>query len=356
MPEPRAPVPQTPFDPHGGPDGHTGEALLDFSVNSNPFGPPPELLATLSEVEVSTYPDPAARLARAALAEHHALEFERIVMGNGAAELIHRVAAVYLTPGSRVVVAAPSFGEYARASTLYGAEVTEVEVYAGSPAATTLAEAVERYSPTLVWLCHPNNPTGHAWTQEGLAVVAAACEQVDALLCIDAAYLRLSELDVVAPVLPANALHLHSLTKSFCVPGLRVGYAVAPQRVAEALRRIAAPWQASAHAQRAAHWAVSAAGERFLARTVPELLALSGRFRERIRALGVEVGESYTPYFLVEVGSAQGFKAAAGAAGFRVRDASSFGLPRHIRVATRRPADNEQLLAWWAETGVRERG
>lgn len=348
MPEPRAAVLTTPFNEHGGPDGR-GKALLDFSVNSNPFGPPPALLNYLEDVDLSSYPDPTSREARAALAYYHGVDPERVVMGNGTAELIHRIAACYLQPGKRVVVATPSFGEYARASRLYGAEVKKVNCYDGKhPDVSKLIESVRKLKPTLVWLCHPTNPTGHAWTPEQLGEVATVCLEEYALLCLDAAYLSLSEIDTN---LPESALQFYSLTKSFCIPGLRVGYVVAPLEVAQALRRVAAPWQASTHAQRAACWAIAKEGQTFLAESVPRLLEHRTGFQNDLRTLGVSVLTTQTSFFLCEVGNAPALKKEAEHSGFRVRDCSSFAMPKHIRLATRLPEENKQLLDWWARRG-----
>lgn len=348
MPEPRKAVLATPFDEHGGPDG-CGEKLLDFSVNSNPFGPSKNLLNTLEVTDLSTYPDPTAREARAALAQHHSVAAECVVMGNGTAELIHRMAACYLEPGTRVIVATPSFGEYRRASALYGAEVIEIACYKhDEPNAAELIDAIRSLKPTLVWLCHPNNPTGHAWSRELLEKLTLACERVNGLLCLDAAYLSLSRVQVS---LPETAVQFYSLTKSFCIPGLRVGYLLAPAEVAQALRRVAAPWQASSHAQRAAIWAVSEQGQAFLAQTVPQLLELRRHFQADLKALGVCVADTQSSFFLCEVGNATVFKGKAEEAGFRVRAGSSFGLPEHIRLATRLPEENKQLLDWWSRRG-----
>jgi len=320
--------------------------LLDFSVNSNPFGPPPELLDVLKGVDVSSYPDPTGAAARGAAAEFHGVSPERVVPG-GAAELIYRLAACYLRPGRGALVASPTFGEYTRAARLYGAEVHTCDVYPKDNAADTAAfvRAVSRTRPTLVWLCGPNNPTGHAWSAEALAEIAATCAGHDALLVVDAAYLELSRAETS---LPGDAVHLFPLTKTFHIAGLRAGYAHAPPGVAEVLRRAAPPWPVSTPAEAAVRWCRSGAGRAFVEQTVPELLALRRAFQEGLRALGFEVWASTTSFFLTEVGDARAFAARAREAGFRVRDASSFGLPGCIRLATRTQGDNERFLRWLA--------
>ena len=341
MPRPVLALP--PYAAHGGPDGTP--VNLDFSVNSNPFGPPPALLTKLSRVEVSSYPDPNYPEARTAAANYHDVSLEQVVLG-GAAELIYRLSACYLKPGKRVLVASPSFGEYARAAHLYGAAVCHCDVYERDvdPAVDALIMAIRDTRPTLVWLCQPNNPTGHAWQAEALVSVADACQACDALLVIDAAYLELSTATLD---LPEYAVKLVPLTKTFTIAGLRAGYALAPPEVAEALRRAAPPWPVSTPAAAAMSWC-RAEGHAFIEQTVPELLELRQTFQTGLHALGFQTWASASSFFLIEVGNAAEFTARAKTAGFRVRDGSSFGLPGCVRLAAQRRADNDAFLRWLA--------
>ncbi len=341
MPEPVLTLP--PYAAHGGPDG--AHVRFDFSVNSNPFGPPAELLGQLGAVEVSSYPDPSYGEARTAAARFHSVPLENIVLG-GAAELIYRLSACYLQPGRGVLVAAPSFGEYVRAAQLYGARIAMCNVYAkgAEPDVAALVYAVQNIRPTLVWLCQPNNPTGHAWGKESLAEVADTCQKHDALLVIDAAYLELS---AATREIPEAAVTLFPLTKTFGIAGLRAGYAAAPPEIAETLRRAAPPWPVSTPAAAAVHWC-RAEGQAFVEKTVPELLELRQMFQTGVQNLGFETWASAASFFLVAVGDAAGFTARAKAAGFRVRDASSFGLRACVRLAAQRREDNSALLEWLA--------
>ena len=341
MPEPVLKLP--PYAAHGGPDGTS--VRVDFSVNSNPFGPPPALGEHLRGVEVSSYPDPTYLEARTAAAQHHGVPLEQVVLG-GAAELIYRLSACYLNPGRRVLVASPSFGEYARAAHLYGAAVCHCDVDERDvdPAVDTLIMAIQDMRPTLVWLCQPNNPTGHAWNAKALTDVADTCQECDALLVIDAAYLELS---IATSDLPETATVLLPLTKTFGIAGLRAGYALAPPDVAEALRRTAPPWPVSTPAAAAVTWCRTE-GQTFVEKTVPELLELRQMFQTGLHALGFQTWASASSFFLVNVADALDFTARAKMAGFRVRDGSSFGLPGCIRLAAQRKAENDAFLQWLA--------
>lgn len=341
MPDPVLVPP--PYAAHGGPNG-SAPPRFDFSVNSNPFGPPRALLEHLQEIDLSRYPDPGYRAARAAAAAHHGVSPERVVVG-GAADLIYRLSACYLGPGRSVLIAAPSFGEYARAARLHGAGAHLCPVYAKGqePDTDALVRAVRDLRPTLVWVGQPNNPTGHRWSDDALAEVAAACREGDALLVVDAAYLKLSR---AALTPPEGAVTLLPLTKSFGIAGLRAGYALAPPRVADLLRRAAPPWSVSSPAAEAVAWCRSDAGAAFLADTVPPLLELRATLQARVAALGFEVWGAHSSFFLIEVGDAARVAGRAERAGLRLRDTSSFGLPYCVRVAAGLEGDNDALLRW----------
>lgn len=235
-------------------------------MNSNPFGPPPGLLGYLNALDLAPYPDPAYPAAHAAVASHHSAEPKTVVLG-GAAELTYRLSACYLKLGRSALVAAPGFGEYSRATELYGARVYHLNVYPrdAEPDADTLIQALQDARPTLVCLAQTNNPTGHAWGAEALEKIAETCRNLDALLVIDAAYLE-----------------------------------------------------------------------------------LRGAFQASLRRIGFNVWETCSSFFLVEVGDAAAFSVRAKGAGFRVRDASSFGLPGCVRLAAGRREDNETFLRWLA--------
>ena len=347
MARPEPVLKHVPLEPHGGPDG-SSSPRFDFSVNSNPFGPPPDLLGVLAGLELSSYPDPTEREARIAAASFHSVGLERIVLGS-AAELIYRLAGCYLDASHSVLIATPTFGEYARAGLLHGARVHSVNVYDkdSEPSADVLIEAILSEKPTLVFLCQPNNPTGHAWGEAALAEIADYCERVGALLVLDAAYLELSD----APqTLPANTVQLVPLTKTFALAGLRVGYAVAPPDVAATLRHAAPPWPASTPAQAAVCWCRSDAGRAFAERTVPELLGLRRDLQALLKTQGFEVWESHTSFFLLETPDPT-LAARANAAGLRLRDTASLGLPGHVRIAAQSQEANEALLAWLHQNG-----
>ena len=103
--------------------GYSPEDVVDFSVNSNPFGTHRAVREAMANAAVHRYPDKECLALRSALGEHLGISAETITITNGTAETIWQVAFAYLRPADRVLVVAPTFGEYARMSRLMGAEV-----------------------------------------------------------------------------------------------------------------------------------------------------------------------------------------------------------------------------------------
>lgn len=349
--EPRSSVGVTPPDAHGAPDyselealGLTPEQVLDFSVNSNPYGPSPAVREALRNVPLDRYPDREALALRRALAAHLGLPVEQIAVGNGTAELLWLIALAYLRPGDPVLILTPTFGEYARSVSLMGAQVRTVAADAGEDFAVDLgrvASGLSEGTPRLAFICNPNNPTGRLLD---VAVIGAwAAEHPATLFIVDEAYLAFvagarSALELELP----NVLVLRSMTKDYGLAGLRLGYAAGPPSVIDTLRRVAIPWSVSALAQ-AAGVAALADGVH-LADSLRRVGEAHGELVEGLRGLGLRVVPSDAHYGLVEVGDGAAFRRSLLTHRVQVRDCASFGLPAYVRIATRRPDENTRLL------------
>src|SRR5687768_11105976 len=130
LPDPRPVVHELADVTHGALDfaelervGLEPEAVLDFSVNNNPYGPSPAVKHAMAQVRFDRYPDRESLALRRLLAEHLSLAPERILVGNGSMELVWLVAMAFLRPGDTVLIVQPTFGEYLRAAHVMGAQV-----------------------------------------------------------------------------------------------------------------------------------------------------------------------------------------------------------------------------------------
>ena len=338
----------TPLFRHGdrGPAG--SRSPLDFGVSVNPLGPSRSVLRAVQahSIAMGHYPDPDCRLLGERLAEGHGCDRGQVVIGNGANDLIYAITRA-VRP-RRVAIAEPTYTEYLRAALLVGADV-----------AHWLAEGAdfdpEPFDPggaDLVWLCNPNNPTGRLWpAAEVLAGWVGAHPRT--LFVVDEAFMPLTGEGDRCSLIPqvgraANLVVLRSLTKLYALPGLRLGYAVAPPEWAARVRAQIVPWSVNALAQVAGLAALS--DEEYAVRTRTWFASEASMFGARLAALSDRLRpvESRASFVLVEL---RGRTAAAVVAGLErqaigVRDASNFiGLDqRYIRVAARTAEANARLL------------
>jgi histidinol-phosphate aminotransferase len=354
--------------------GLTLDRVADFSVNSHPLGPAPGVLTALSTVDATRYPDDSAAELRRALAARLGIGADRLIVGNGSAELIWLVALAYVRPGDVCAVFGPTFGEYARAIRLMGGQVRCHTARAEASFAVGLDSAVPWLAwlrPRLLVLCNPNNPTGTylPLTQVERLMRAAP----NALVMVDEAYVafvpRAQQWRVSAPratpadpdpaaeaaLLPltesGRVVLLRSMTKDHALAGLRLGYAVSHPTVVETLMRVRPPWSVNAAAQAAGLAALAddthqAQARRAAAEAIDFLSAA-------LQELGWTTFPTRANFVLVEVGDAARIRQALLRVGLVVRDCTSFGLPSMIRLGARSLPDCRRLVT--AMAGLTER-
>ncbi len=327
-------------------------AILDASVNSNPYGPPPEVRRALAQAldgsVLASYPDPEATRLREALAAHLGVDVELLLAGNGSAELFWSLALAYLDPSDEALVIGPAFGEYVVASQVAGARVRTVrpperpELGWEREALFAAVRAAGR--PKLIWLANPANPTGQYLPWETIEALLASFA---GLLVLDEAYIGLvadawNSLSLAAS---GRVALVRSLTKDYALAGLRLGYVVAHPDLIASLRRVRIPWSVNALAQVAGCAALRSGA--FLAESRQRLLEGGRALRRALTSAGWTCAPTETHFFVAEVPpawpSAEAAQEALLRCGLMVRDCASFGLPRHIRIATRRPEENQRI-------------
>lgn len=322
--------------------------VLDFSVSSNPFGAPQAVFDAVRQVDFSRYPDPEATALREAIAVREGLDPGQVLCGNGSVELMWLAALAYLGAGDTALVVGPTFGEYERVCRIAGARV---EVAAATPPdfrppLAEVCERVVRERPRLLFLCNPNNPTG-VYLRPG-EVQALLEAGPDTLLVVDEAYLPFVRGGVSAAGFlqtdPSrdNLLVLRSMTKDYALAGLRLGYALGPPAVIDALRAVRPPWSVNAPAQ-AAGLAALQAGDP-LGEPHAEFVEAKRYLSRELTGLGLGVLPSAANFFLVRVGAGAAFRSALLPHGCVVRDCASFGLPEYVRIGVRALADCRRLV------------
>ncbi len=352
---------------HGGIDyeelaavGISSDEVVDFSANLNPFGPPPEVMQALSDAShgsdeaICRYPDSQAFHLRRSLAKALGIRVENMVVGNGSTELIRLTALAYFGKGDRVLIVEPTFGEYETACQITGATVIRQRLSKDNdfqPDVEGTVELIKQHRPKGVFVCNPNNPTGRYLSRVAFERILDAGD--DLLVVLDEAYVGFVDDAWSSPSLAlqsssasrkrGNLLILRSMTKDYAMAGLRLGYGIAREEIADTLRRVCPPWNVNVLAQRTGIAAI--ANDEYLRRCRSELKQASSYLVAELSGLGLAPLRSEANFFLVDVGDARKFRRGLLERRILVRDCSSFGLPQYVRIAPRTLTECQMLVA-----------
>lgn len=322
-----------------------GIDVLDMSASTNPYGPTPAMLDAIRHAAVGTYPSSDAREVRRAIAVRFDVDPARLVVGNGASELLWTFVRSVMSSQSRVLIVEPAFCEFRLACAAAGCPIIDWQTSRHASFDVDVVAVTRRCHEAnvdAVYLCSPTSPAGRGVDIEAVHELARARPQTHIVL--DESFLSLSHRwRDAGTALPPNVVRVRSWTKDHAVPGVRIGYAIGTPGVVAAMESGRPAWTTSSFAQAAAMAALEA--EAFVSSSRERLLVATAELTRAIAGLGMSVVPSQTGYFLVAVDDAVRWQRQL----FErhrvlVRDCTSFGLPQHIRISTRRPDDNTALL------------
>lgn len=276
---------------------------LDFSANVSPLGLPAGVAAAITNAlpTADRYPDPLCRELRAALAGAEGVPADWILCGNGAADLIFRLALA-VRP-RRALLPAPTFAEYEAALQTVGCAVQRVFLREENEFAVT-EEFIDAVTPEtdIVFLCQPNNPTGQVTPPALVERLVRRCAECGAVLVVDECFLDfLPDCDAwTAKQLLRDApqlIILKAFTKLYAMAGVRLGYALCGDAaLLEKMRGAGQPWAVSSLAQAAG---LAALQETAYAGAVRALIAEQRpRMAAGLRALGLWVMDGQANYLL----------------------------------------------------------
>jgi len=331
------------------------ETIMDFSVCTNPFMPPPGIKEIINNAPIEQYPDSGATELTQRLSESLSVPAENILVGSGTTELIRLIAIAYFRNSGHVLLLEPTYGEYGVACQIVGTQTIKYRAKEEDNFTPKINDVVglirkindvvgliRRHLPQAVFICNPNNPTGKYLSQADIEAILDAMDE--SLLILDEAYVTFMEKGWNSLGLRKrnNVVVLRSMTKDYGLPGLRLGYAVAHRDIIKYLRPALPPWNVNAVAQKAG--AAVLKQKAYLRQSLNKIQECKRYLTGELTRLGFRILPSDAHYFLVKAGNATECRRSLLKHGILVRDCTSFGLPEYIRIAPRSMPECKKLI------------
>lgn len=313
------------------------EEIVKLGSNENPYGPSPKVAGALQNISPERYPEPEELMA--GLAGYTGFPEEMIVIGAGMDGVMDTLARLFLEKGDQTFIPTPTFSYYEILTVLCGATPVfsprgkDFEVAAHIPADIKMA-----------FLCSPNNPTGNVTGEDE---VRALLESTDAIVFLDEAYVEFADQSLAMLVKEYDNLVVgRTLSKAFGLAGMRLGYALAPQWIADQYKRAAPPFFGISCASVAA--GVAALSDIPFMHNSVEKIRME---RQRLQG-AINSHPSQANFLYIETGDASNsFVEKFMARGIIIRDCRSFrgAGEHHARVTVGTPSENDRFLSAFGE-------
>jgi threonine-phosphate decarboxylase len=324
--------------------------VLDFSSNVNPMGMPKKTKSILRKhiEKINDYPDIHSTKLITALSHHLNIPETNLLVGNGAIEIIYNFCNAFLSKNTPVLIPIPTFAEYEVASKLNNAKVL---FYKTMNLSNNLSQFISKIPKNgCIFICNPNNPTGKLIPKKDLLKIIHISKKKNCLVFIDECFIELvpeSNQSVVSNVTKFdNLIVLRSLTKSFGLAGIRIGYAASSKYIASILKKTKIPWSVNIMSQYAAIHSLN--DKSHLSRTNFLIKKEYDFLKKNISKIkGFEFIDSSTNFILIKTKQdSTKLQKKLLDKKILVRDCTNFpGLNNHfIRIAIRSHKDNLKLV------------
>jgi len=311
---------------------------IKLASNENPLGPSPKAVKAVAESlkNIHRYPDANTYYVREKLADKFRLPINRIIVGNGADELIELVAKTFLSPSEEVIIPEHAFVLYETFALGFDGRAVIVPLSDLSVDLEAMIKAVTPHTK-IVFINNPQNPTGKAITRDKISRFLNELPS-DVIVVLDEAYIEFStDPDVGSGLEFLNSypllVVLRTFSKIYGLAGLRVGYGFASEAVTSALNRVRQPFNVNSLAQAAALKTLA---------LIKEGLAYFYRELER---LGLAYIPTQANFLLIEtpLGARETYERML-KQGVIIRPMDSYGLDGYIRVNVGLPDENSRFI------------
>ena len=322
--------------------------IIKLASNENPRGIGPRTRAAIDAAlgDIARYPDGNGFELKQALAKRYHVDMGSIVLGNGSNDVLELMALAFLGPGRAAVFSQHCFAVYPLATQARGARSIVVPAKNFGHDLDAMAKAIDDET-YVAWVANPNNPTGtFARLEEIEAFLRRVPERV--LVVLDEAYNEYLPAELRGDTVKLlkrhpNLVITRTFSKAYGLAGLRVGYALAHNSVADVMNRVRQPFNVNSIALTAAAAALD--DMEFVARSYAENLQGLRSLEEGARKLGLDYIPSYGNFLTIKVGKATDVYKRLLRRGVIVRPVGGgYQLPEHLRVTIGTAQENERFL------------
>ena len=337
---------------HGGrnPSQSIDSQIIDFSSNVSPIGTPLSVKKILKKniENIQHYPDFSSSTVISSLKKYTNLEKSNLIVGNGAIEILYNFCFAFLSKKTKVLIPIPTFQEYETASKLNECQISYFKTMNLSKNLDSFISKIPKNG--CVFICNPNNPTGQLLLKNQLLQIIKKAKKLSTIVFVDECFIEMvpeSNESIISYVKKyKNLFVLRSLTKSFALPGIRIGYAAGSKEIIKILQKIKIPWSVNSLAQDAANTALENKSHLVKSNFVikKELNYLTNKIS---KLNGFDCNNSSTNFILIKImkDSTQLQKKLLEHK-ILIRDCKNFrGLNNHhIRIAVKSHKDNLKLV------------
>jgi histidinol-phosphate aminotransferase len=278
------------------------DVAVRLNTNESPEPPPVGWTADLADavatIDWHRYPDRAATDLRAAIGALHGVGSEQVFVANGSNEVIQTVMLTYGGPGRTAAVWEPTYALHSHISRLAGTAVVEGERAADfSTDLVEVRRVIASSTPSVSFLCSPNNPTGIVDDEATVRATLDAVRAVDGLLVVDEAYGQFSPWSAMGLIDENTPLVVtRTFSKTWSMAAARLGYLIGPAQVVAELEKVVLPYHLDALKQVAGRLALDHIAD--MDGRVARLVEERGRLVGRLAELPVDIWPSGANFVL----------------------------------------------------------
>tara|TARA_Y100000294_G_C8551529_1_gene335493 strand:+ start:213 stop:1280 length:1068 start_codon:yes stop_codon:yes gene_type:complete len=318
------------------------KSILDFSSSCLEISLKKIIISCLNSKNISNYPDPNSNDLKKKIGESLNISHENILITNGSSEAIFLIGLAFCSKKSKVLIPEITYSEYERVAKIFSSKTIKLPQKESTDFTVTI-EALKKAlknKPDIVFLCNPNNPTGHFM---GNRVLQLFKSHPETLFVLDEAYIDF----VNQPWKSSEAIHfgnviiLRSFTKAHGLAGLRLGYLAAPTKIIRLLDHLKVPWNVNYPAVSTGIHIIKNPG--IFKKEISDYLEGKELLFDYLKK-NYFIIPSQTNYFLLKVKNSKILFQKFLEKNILVRECSSFGLKNYIRINARKVKDCKKFI------------